>query len=119
MLELTQKTLDNIKKYLLRQQKQISENLKEVEKDDPVEESSLVETSEPGTESWLAEGHNRAQALMLQLKNMGADISEALSKIKLGSYGKCQKCGHYIEVRRLLAMPSAKYCLSCSQKIGK
>lgn len=119
MLELPLKTLDKIKKYLLRQQKEVDENLKEVQKDDPVAESSLAETSEPGTESWLAEGHNRAQVLMNQLKGMGSDISEALGKIKLGRYGKCQKCGKYIEISRLLAMPSAKYCLSCSKKLGK
>lgn len=119
MLKLPQKTLDSIKKYLLKTQKQVESNLKEVQKDDPITQGALAETSEPGTESWLAEGHNRATVLISQLKNMGVDISHALGKIRLRVYGKCEKCGQYIEISRLIAMPTAKYCLSCSKKSPK
>ena len=32
---------------------------------------------------------------------------------------KCEKCGKRIEIGRLLAMPIAQYCLSCSKKSSK
>lgn len=119
MLNLPQKTLTNIKRLLLRKQREINKNLKEVEKDDPVKEDGLDETTEPGMASWLAEAHGRAVALGGELKNVAVSIKNALSKIRRGTYGKCEKCGQQIDTRRLLAMPMATLCLSCSSKTNK
>lgn len=119
MLNLPRNSLNLIKKYLLRQQRQVEENLKEVEKDDPATTPSLAETSEPGTDSWMAEAHTRTVALREQLKKLAGSIGAALGRIKNGTYGTCLRCKKRIETSRLLAMPTAEYCLSCSKKISK
>lgn len=119
MLNLPQKTLNRIKSVLLRKQKEVEKNLKTVEKDDPVKADALEETVEPGTASWLADAHGRTVALGGELKNAGVSIRKALSKIRKGTYGQCEKCGKQIDVRRLLAMPIASLCLKCSQKSKK
>ena len=119
MLNFPTKTLDYFKRYLLRQQKVVEKNLKEVEEDDPVKAPALAESSEPGTDSYIAEMHSKAVVLELKLKNAKTSIKEALLKIKNGTYGKCEKCKKQIEIGRLLAMPTAQYCLSCSKKISK
>lgn len=116
MLTLTQKTLQTIKKYLLNEQKKARESLRAVESEDPALTSSLAESSEPGTDSWIAENHARAIALGGNLKRMGLDVGKALAKIRKGTYGHCEKCGKHIETGRLLAMPTASLCLSCSKK---
>lgn len=116
MLELTQKTLNSIKKVLLREQKKVEADLKTVQKDDPAKAPTLAESSEPGTESWIAEQHGRAVAVGTQLKNTAQNVKKALLKIRKGAYGKCEKCGKYIGTGRLLAMPVAQFCVSCSQK---
>ncbi len=36
--------------------------------------------------------------------------SEALSRVEVGSYGKCEKCGAAINPERLKAYPSARTC---------
>lgn len=118
MLNLPRKTLDNIKRLLLRRQREIEKNLKEVEKDDPIKDD-IVEATEPGTASWLAEAHGRTVALGGELKGVGLSIKKALFRIKNGSYGKCEKCGKQIDTRRLLAMPTTSLCLSCSAKNNK
>ena len=41
------------------------------------------------------------------------DIEKALEKIKKGAYGKCEKCGEEIELKRLKACPEAKLCMKC------
>jgi DnaK suppressor protein len=46
-------------------------------------------------------------SLELKLKN----VNDALEKIKIGAYGKCEKCGKEIEEERLKAVPEAKFCL--------
>ena len=117
MLNFPTKTLELIKKYLLRQQREVDKNLKEVEEDDPVKAPSLAESSEPGTDSYIADTHSKAVVLELKLKNAKTSIKEALLKIKKGTYGKCEKCKKQIEIGRLLAMPTAQYCLTCSKKI--
>lgn len=119
MLNFPTKTLDIIKRYLLRQQKEVEKNLKEVEDDDPVKADSLAESSEPGTDSYIADTHTKIVALEDQLKKTNTSITAALSKIGKGTYGKCEKCKKQIGVGRLLAMPTAQYCLSCSKKNSK
>ncbi len=119
MLRLPRKSLELIKKYLLRQQKEVEENVKEVESDDPATTPSLVETSEPGTDSSIADTHGKSLVIEKELTNAKTSIIAALQKIGNATYGKCEKCGQQIGIGRLLAMPTAQFCLSCSGKSTK
>lgn len=119
MLGFPTKTINNIKNLLLRQQKEVERNLKEVEEDDPAKAEALAETSEPGTDSYIADTHTKALILEKQLKDTKTSIVTALSKIKKGTYGKCENCSKQIEVGRLLAMPTARLCVNCSKKTSK
>ncbi len=115
--ELTFRTINYIKKRLIRQEKEVEKNLKEVEEDDPAKPPDLAESSEPGTDSYIADTHTKALILERQLKNAKTSIKDALLKIKNGTYGKCEKCGKQIEIGRLLAMPTARLCLTDSKKL--
>lgn len=119
MAGLPENTLETIKKYLLRQQKEVEVNLKDIQREDPVDPNKLAETSEPGTDSWVADNHGSVVVMGTELKGLGGRVKKALIKIKDGTYGKCEKCGNSIAVGRLLAMPTAEYCLSCSSKAKK
>ncbi len=46
-----------------------------------------------------------------------AGIAEALAKIADGTYGMCDECGEPIPEKRMLAIPQAKYCVSCQEKL--
>jgi len=50
-------------------------------------------------------------SLETQLK----DINLALEKIKKGTYGKCEKCGKMIALKKLEAFPAAKVCQNCQE----
>ena len=52
-----------------------------------------------------------AQQIQMNLR----DVDAALQRIKEGTFGKCQHCGHQIAEARLLAVPSACYCASCEK----
>lgn len=119
MLKLPQKTLENIKKILTRQKSEVETNLKEVEKNDPALSPSLAESSEPGTDSWIAEAHTKTIAFKDQLKKISDSIKNALLRMRKGTYGKCERCGKPIETSRLSAIPIATLCLSCSKKPPK
>lgn len=119
MLGLPKKTLETIKKLLIRQQKEIEKNLEEAEKDDPVKGDSLAESSEPGTDSYIAETHGKTLVVEQELKKTGNSIKIALAKIGKGTYGGCESCGKPVGVKRLFAMPTARLCLDCSSKPQK
>lgn len=119
MLNLPQETFSKIKRILLRQQKEIENNIKSLEKGDPVNGESLAESSEPGTDSWMAEVHGRSMALKQNLLGLLSKTKQSLANLRSGSYGKCDNCGKPIEPERLEAIPTATLCLSCSKKKAK
>lgn len=120
MLSLPQKTLDKVKKYLLRRQKQVEEQLQSIDRDDPVSMAEVAaEAPESGTDSWQAEAHGRLATLKNDLLDLSYRIKDSLLKLRGGTYGHCGKCGIHIEAERLEAMPTATLCIKCSQKSHK
>lgn len=117
MLNLPRETISKIKKGLRKQQKSVEKQLEEIEKDDPITNKDLApEASESGTDSWMAEVHGRLTSLKNDLTSFSRRIADSLTRLKKGTYGKCEKCGKQIEVERLEALPTASLCLSCSKK---
>ncbi len=45
------------------------------------------------------------------------EIEESLFDIENGKYGQCKRCGKEIEIERMKAKPTAKYCISCRRII--
>ncbi|MBK7091876.1 MAG: TraR/DksA C4-type zinc finger protein [bacterium] len=43
-------------------------------------------------------------------------INDALRRIGNGSFGKCLGCGKQISTARLLAVPHARFCISCKER---
>ncbi len=118
MSNFPKNTLEFLQRHLLRQQREVEKNLKQVSEDDPVSSPALVESSEPGTDSYIAETHSKSVVLEKKLTDAKTGIMVALQKIKNGTYGKCESCGKQIEIGRLLAMPTAQYCVSCSKRLS-
>lgn len=46
-------------------------------------------------------------------------ISDALKKIEEGTYGICESCGKEIAYERLEAVPTARLCVECKNKLEK
>jgi DnaK suppressor protein len=45
-------------------------------------------------------------------------IEEALDRLRSGDYGTCMACEEPIPVKRLRALPWARYCVSCQETVG-
>src|SRR5437660_1019099 len=43
-----------------------------------------------------------------------AETTAAIARIEIGTYGRCERCGGAIGRQRLLALPAARYCISCA-----
>lgn len=109
-------TVNKIKDLLLRKQKKVEEEIKLLDEDDPVNSQAPVESSEPGTDSWVADTHTRTVAVKKSLQDVLTKIKHALQSVSSGKYGKCENCGRKIEPARLKAVSTATLCISCSKK---
>ena len=52
-------------------------------------------------------------AVARQLQQSYDDTYRALEKFDDGTYGICESCGAIIELARLEALPSARFCMQC------
>lgn len=115
MLNIPRQKFEKFRKLLLTRKKEVEEEIDRIKKEDPVMSDSLAESSEPGTDSWMADVHTKAQALKASLQEILTKTKESLMNLNSGKYGKCRKCGKDIEMARLEAMPTADLCISCSK----
>lgn len=46
-------------------------------------------------------------------------VERALSSIAEGTYGECEQCGNAINERRLEAVPWARHCIACQEKLER
>ena len=51
-------------------------------------------------------------------RQMLRTLTQALERIRQGSFGECAECGGDIEPKRLEAIPWARYCVKCQQAQG-
>ncbi len=112
----TPNLLEKLKGKLLRRQREVEQEIKAVEKEDPLFSDDLAESTEVAAENWLAEVHGKTVAVRYSLNQMLGKIKNSLHRIKKGEYGKCENCGKMIEPKRLEAMPTATLCIACSKK---
>jgi len=52
-------------------------------------------------------------------RNLLQMVEGALIRINEGTYGECVSCGSEINPKRLEAVPWARYCIGCQEKIEK
>lgn len=95
----------------------IVDKIKRLRKEDPMTSTDRSIIVEPGTDAGVLFGHEQVVILEQRLRNDLREIEGALAKIKKGTYGKCDKCGKPIGVRRLEVKPSAIYCLEDERKM--
>jgi len=47
------------------------------------------------------------------------DIEAALETMDKNSYGICDECKEPIPIKRLIALPTARYCVNCQQQLER
>lgn len=77
--------------------------------DVPSDEGDL---SQQHHEEWIFLNRNTIDMKLLR------EIGDALQRIEQGTYGVCLECEEPISVKRLEAVPWARYCVSCQEAIA-
>ena len=75
----------------------------------PHDEGDLSQQSH---EEWIFLNRNTLDIKLLR------EVQDALRRIESGAYGVCYECDEPISVKRLDAVPWAKFCVSCQERIA-
>ncbi|HUO29517.1 MAG TPA: TraR/DksA family transcriptional regulator [Bryobacteraceae bacterium] len=75
----------------------------------PHDEGDLSQQSH---EEWIFLNRNTLDLKLLR------EVQDALQRIDHGSYGVCYECEEPISTKRLEAVPWARYCVTCQERIA-
>jgi DnaK suppressor protein len=78
--------------------------------DIPSDEGDLSQQSH---EEWIFLNRNTIDSKLLR------EITDALHRIEMDTYGVCMECDEPISPKRLDAVPWAKFCVTCQEAIAQ
>ena len=111
------RVLEPIQNHLKNQEKKLRSRKKELEKEDPFNNTDrLMDNAASDTDAAEGVGHERVSALKREIDKSLIRIRKTLTRIKLGRYGLCSKCGKMIDTDRLAINPTADLCVKCAKK---
>jgi len=111
------KILKPIANFLAREAKRLEKREKILSKQDPfLDTARVIDNAASDTDAAEQVGHAQVTAMKRQTTRHLIQIKKALTRIKLGNYGICEKCGKMIDTDRLMVMPEATICIDCERK---
>jgi DnaK suppressor protein len=112
------KVLGPIQKYLKAQEKKLKNRKKDLEKEDPFNDTArLIDNAAVDADAAEEVGHERVSALKKEVDKNLIRVRKALTRIKIGKYGLCAKCRQMIDTDRLAIDPTADLCVKCQKKL--
>ncbi|MGB9911040.1 MAG: TraR/DksA C4-type zinc finger protein [Microgenomates group bacterium] len=109
--------LKPIAEFLKKESEDLEKKQKELKKADPFSDvDRVIDNAASDTEATEQFVHQQKSALQAEINRRLIQIRKALTRIKIGKYGICEKCGQMIDTDRLMIMPEATLCASCAKK---
>ncbi len=113
---LSQSFIKRMKKKLEKRREEILETLEDLIKRSSSDNDMAMDE---GDKSLIHYSLHYLSQLSARELNTYKAIDVALKKIENGTYGVCEHCGKEINPKRIEAIPWAKYCVECQEKIEK
>jgi len=108
------KILKPVADHLKEKQEKLQKRKASLEKEDPFNDTDRVnDNAAVDTEAAEESGHDRVAALKLEIDKALVRIKKTLTKIKIGKFGLCEKCGKLIDTDRLAIDPTVGHCIKC------
>ena len=116
IIQFPAKLLTPLREYLQHEQMKLMKSKSELKREDPFNDSLRVDdNADVGKEAAEQFGHQRSEALRSEVDKILINIRKTLTKIKIGKYGLCEKCGKLIDTDRLAINPTAELCMNCQK----
>jgi len=112
---MDKKRLEYYKKKLLARREELLRNIARAEEEGrAADDDPTVDLADKAANSYTKEflfGQTNTDRTSLQL------IDEALERIKGADFGLCLNCQGEVQQKRLDAVPWAKHCIACQEKL--
>jgi DnaK suppressor protein len=112
---MDKKRLDYYKKKLLTRRDELTKTIARTEEEGrQADDDPTVDLADKAANSYTKEflfGLTNGDRSTLSL------IDEALKRIKSSEYGQCANCQEEMQTKRLEAVPWAKHCITCQEKM--
>jgi RNA polymerase-binding transcription factor DksA len=117
MFKFPAAVLKPIRDYLKSEEKRLKDKKVRLKKEDPFSDPDRVDDNAASdTDVNEQVGHERVQAIKLEVDKGLINIRKALTRIKVGNYGICANCGEMIDTDRLAINPTAEFCMECERE---
>lgn len=115
MKDIPNKFIGPIKAYLENRLRELKFWQKKIKQSDPFSDETRTRdnTSEEDLEEQV--GHFDSEVKASFVKKQIVTFRKALTRIKIGKYGICTKCGKSIDTDRLAVIPESTLCLDCEK----
>ncbi|MDD2483361.1 MAG: TraR/DksA C4-type zinc finger protein [Candidatus Shapirobacteria bacterium] len=115
-LSLPGRLLSPIKVFLEKELVLLKRRKKQLKKNDPffAENRANENSFEEDLDEQIGHFDNEVKAKFLSKEIV--QFRTALTRMKIGKYGICEKCGKMIDTDRLAVQPEATMCIKCSKK---
>jgi DnaK suppressor protein len=114
-LKMDKKRLEYYKKKLTTRREELMKTIARTEEEGrTADDDPTVDLADKAANSYTKEflfGMTNTDRTILNL------IDEALKRIRTNEYGSCLTCQEEMQTKRLEAVPWAKNCISCQEKI--
>ena len=108
--------LEPVSTHLKTELSRLEKRKAELEVEDPFADRNRVDDNAAvDTDAAEQIGHMRVSAIKQTLDRSIIQIRKAMSRIKIGKYGLCERCGKFIDTDRLMIMPESTVCISCEK----
>jgi DnaK suppressor protein len=114
---LDKKTLQRLKKILLKEREEIIGGVKQIyESSKEIGQDGIQDIGDEAANIYNKQillSLNENERIRLQ------EVDDALDRLANGTYGICEECGGPVGLKRLEVRPVAKYCVPCKTKLEK
>lgn len=112
--------LKPVEEHLSAELNKLSKRKADIEVEDPFNDRTRVDDNAAvDTDAAEQVGHMQVNAVKLALDRSMIQIRKAMSRIKIGKYGLCERCGKFIDTDRLMIMPESTLCIVCEKQKEK
>lgn len=87
-----------------------------IKKNDPFADEGRTTRNSPEEDVDEQVGHFEAEVKSGFIKRQLVQLRKALTMIKIGRYGVCEKCGKMIDTDRLAIKPEITVCIDCARE---
>ncbi len=117
-LRLPQEVLRPVGNFLQGELRKLLAKEKALRKTDPfANPDRVLDNAADDTDAAEQFGHAQTEAIQKHIRMRIIQIRKALARVKIGKYGICERCGRFIDTRRLMMFPETTLCVKCEREL--